>query len=136
MSGERHDGAGVWPPLHETGCSTAELDFHGGGLFWDEVRAFTEPSPLAFLVQTALAGPTVPRVWLFLDEPEETTTRAAAALAAARELMARRLNVIVVDADDRRPDLTRWAGRHEREGWIDFVRYGASLAACAVPLPG
>ncbi len=135
MNGARHDDAGGWPPLHETGISPAELDFHGGGFFWEEVRAFTDPSPLAFLVQTALDGPAVPRVWVFLDEPEETTTRAAAALAAARALVARRLNVIVVDADDRHPDLTRWAGRHEREGWIDFVRYGASLAACAVPLP-
>lgn len=135
MNGERHEDAGGWPPLHETGISPAELDFHSGGFFWEEVRAFTDPSPLAFLVQTALAGPGVPRVWVFLDEPEETTTRAAAALAAARALIARRLNVIVVDADDRHPDLTRWSGRHEREGWIDFVRYGASLAACAVPLP-
>jgi hypothetical protein len=135
VNGARHDDAGVWPPLHETGISPAELDFHGGGFFWEEVRAFTDPSPLAFLVQTALAGPGVPRVWVFLDEPEETTTRAAAALAAARALIARRLNVIVVDADDRHPDLTRWSGRHEHEGWIDFVRYGASLAACAVPLP-
>ena len=135
MNRARHDDAGGWPPLHETGFSPAELDFHGGGFFWQEVRAFTDPSPLAFLVQTALAGAAVPRVWVFLDEPQETTTRAAAALAAARALIARRLNVIVIDADDRHPDLTRWTGRHECEGWIDFVRYGASLAACAVPLP-
>ena len=47
----------------------------------------------------------LPRVWLFLDEPEQTATRAAAALAAARELGRRRYTALVIDADDHRPDL-------------------------------
>lgn len=131
----RPDAAPAALPRFETGLAVAELDLHGGALFWEEVKGFTAGPAAAPLVDRVLKARPLPRVWLFLDEPEQTATRAAAALAAARELVRRRYTVLVIDADDRRPDLTRWAGRHEREGWIDLVRYGASLAAGSVPVP-
>lgn len=131
----RLDGPPAALPRFETGLAVAELDLHGGALFWEEVKGFTAGPAAAPLVDRVLKARPLPRVWLFLDEPEQTATRAAAALAAARELGRRRYTALVIDADDHRPDLTRWAGRHEREGWIDLVRYGASLAAGSVPVP-
>lgn len=131
----RPDGSPAALPRFETGLAVAELDLHGGALFWEEVKEFTAGPAAAPLVDRVLKARPLPRIWLFLDEPEQTATRAAAALAAARELGRRRYTALVIDADDHRPDLTRWAGRHEREGWIDLVRYGASLATASVPVP-
>ena len=135
MSGTGRNGSPQLPRVHEMGLSVAELDLHGGALFWAEVEALVAAAPLDDLVAELLGRGGTPRIWLFLDEAGETSTRAAAALAAARALTGRRHSVIVIDGDDRRPDLSRWAGRVELEGWIDFVRYGASLGTCSVPLP-
>ncbi len=122
-------------PVQETGLTVAELDLHGGPGFKEEVERFAADTGLGDLVERVLAQGAPPRRWAVLDRPGATAARAAAALALARELSRRGQGVLVVDADERHPDLTRWAGRHEREGWVDMMRYGTSLAASSVPLP-
>ena len=69
-------------PLYASDLTLAELDLHGGALFWEEVRRFTESPFLAALVADVLKRDAPPRVWIFLDEPCETAGRAAAALVA------------------------------------------------------
>lgn len=122
-------------PLLEAGLAIEELDLHGGPHFWREVESFAAQAALEGWVERLLAEPRAPRIWTFLDLPEATATRIVAALCAARALAHRGQTVVVIDGDDQRPDLTRWAGRHEREGWIDFIRYGASLPTCSAALP-
>jgi cell division septation protein DedD len=128
-------GGEVGVRLFPIGLTLGELDLQGGVVFWDEVARFSEQADLADLLTHIRKDSTPPRIWVFLDTPERTGTRTAAALAVARALWHRGRKVLVLDGDDRRPDLTRWAGCFQREGWIDCVRYGASLGACGVPLP-
>jgi cell division septation protein DedD len=129
------EGAASDGLLHfDSGLVLGELDLHGG-IFWEEAARFSTEAHLDALVASVQAKRTPPRIWAFLDTPESTASRAAAALATARALARPGRKILVVDGDDQRPDLTRWADRYELEGWIDFLRYGASLPACSVPLP-
>lgn len=120
--------------LRESGLALEELDLHGG-VFWEEVLRFTDEAQLDDLVASALAGISGTLQWVFVDEMDHTAGRAVAALCVSRVLVSRGRSVLVLDGDDLRPDLTRWAGRFEREGWIDYLRYGASLDTSSIPLP-
>ncbi len=122
-------------PLYSTGLNLPELDLHGGGGFWDEVAHMVQHSVLDADLDAMLGGRTSPRTWVFLDAPDQGPTAAAAALVVARMLADRGQAVVLVDGDDRDPQLTRWIGRAEQEGWIDMVRYGASLHMASDVLP-
>jgi hypothetical protein len=128
------EGAGGGLMHFDSGLVLGELDLHGG-IFWEEAQRFSADAHLDALVAAVQAKRNPPRIWAFLDASENTASRAAAALAAARALARPGRKILVVDGDDQRPDLTRWADRYELEGWIDFLRYGASLPACSVALP-
>ena len=121
--------------VHELGLAAADLKLQEGAFFWEEVNRFTAEAQVTSLVEELLAEDDAPRVWVILDEPERTATRAAAVLSVARALSRRQLKVIVLDGDDRHPDLSRWTGRSDNEGWLDFARYGASLSLSSTPLP-
>ena len=121
-------------PLYASGLTLAELDLKGGKGFWREVERFTGESELATHIDAAMSGKASPRIWTLHAAPGNNGPAAATALVAARVLAARGQATIVVDGDDHNPDLTRWSGRFELEGWIDLVRYGASLGTSSVPL--
>ncbi len=87
-------------------------------------------------LDAALAGSSSPRVWLLLHEPGQTHLAALAALEFAAVLSARELAAFVLDGDDRTTTLSRWFGRDATEGWIDLVRYGASVLTAGTALPG
>jgi len=118
-----------------TGLNLAELDLHGGDGFWEEVRRYARNSQLERQIDAAMSGRSAPRVWAFLESPGAGPAAAAAALGAAAILADRGQSVVVVDADEQEPRVTRWLGRSEREGWIDMIRFGASLHAASDPLP-
>ncbi len=128
------EGAGGGLMHFDSGLVLGELDLHGG-IFWEEALRFSAEAHLDALVAAVQAKRNPPRIWAFLDTPENTASRAAAVLATARALVRPGRKILVVDGDDQRPDLTRWADRYELEGWIDFLRYGASLPACSIALP-
>jgi len=86
-------------------------------------------------VDEYFTGPDAPQLCVVMDEPAHTRARGAAVLAIAAELSSRGRTVAVVDGDDHLPDLTRWAGLLEHEGWIDVVRYDLSLEAASRVLP-
>lgn len=129
----RHGPLGL--PLYPTGFAVEELHLDGGPMFWEEVQRLSSGEALAGFVTDHLAAPAAPRVCVILGPPDATAARAAAALMTARSLGRRGRRVAVVDGDDLSPDLTRWAGRAEVEGWIDVVRYGSSPSAAAAALP-
>ena len=131
---ERIPDAGL-PPVFPSGLNLGELDLAGGSGFWEEVERFTALATLDAVLDQAAGGKPVPRVWVILDEPENTAARTTAALSLARSMSLRDQKVLLLEADDTHPDLTRWAGLAEQDGWIDFVRYGASLSSCCVALP-
>ncbi len=56
-------------------------------------------------------------------------------LIIARLLADRGQAVVLLDADEANPRLTHWTGRHEQEGWIDMIRYGASRTTASDTLP-
>ena len=115
-----------------------DLEFNGPETFWADVERVTGKSGLGANLDLAMAGESSPRVWLFLHEPGQEGLSAAAALSIARQLAARDQAVLILDGDDQVCRLSRWAGRHEEEGWIDMVRYGASVltSGTALPFPG
>lgn len=123
------------PPVFPSGLNLGELDLAGGSGFWDEVERFTALATLDEVLDQAAGGKPVPRVWVILDEPEHTAARTTAALSMARSMSQRDQKVLLLEADDTHPDLTRWAGLAEQDGWIDCVRYGASLSSCCQALP-
>jgi len=129
----RHGPLGL--PLYPTGFAVAELRLDSGPMFWEEVQRLSAGEALAGFVTDHLEAPGAPRVCVILAPPDETAARAAAALMTARALGRRGRRVAVVDGDDLSPDLTRWAGRSDTEGWIDVVRYGSSPSAAAAVLP-
>jgi cell division septation protein DedD len=129
----RHGPLGL--PLYPTGFAVEELRLDGGPMFWEEVQRLSAGEALAGFVADHLDAPGAPRVCVILGPPDATAPRAAAALMTARALGRRGRRVAVVDGDDLSPDLTRWAGRADAEGWIDVVRYGSSTAAAAAALP-
>jgi len=119
----------------DTGLNLAELDLHGGEGLWDEVRRFCRESRLEAVVDGAMGGRAAPRVWALQESPGGGPAAAAAALGIATVLADRGQAVVLVDADEQEPRITRWLGRTEQEGWIDIVRFGASLHAASDPLP-
>jgi cell division protein FtsN len=122
-------------PVRSVGLVLAELDMHGGAGLWDEVAGFVRRSDLETVVDACMGGRAAPRVWAFIEAPGAGPGAAAAAMGAARVLADRGQAVVLVDADEQEPRLTRWLGRTEREGWIDMIRFGASLHAASDPLP-
>jgi cell division protein FtsN len=122
-------------PLLPMGFGASSLDFDGAEDFWQEVRRMAAEASLGDNLDIAMAGESSPRIWLFLHEPGQGALSAAAALVIARELASRDQAVLILDCDDNQSRLTRWAGRHEDEGWIDMVRYGASVLTSGVALP-
>ncbi|HOX25234.1 MAG TPA: SPOR domain-containing protein [Candidatus Krumholzibacteria bacterium] len=118
-----------------TGLNLAELDLHGGEGLWEEVRRFARESLLERQIDAAMGGRPAPRVWAFLESPGAGPAAAAAGLGAAVLLADRGQSVVLVDADEQEPRITRWAGRTDREGWIDMVRFGASLHTASDALP-
>lgn len=132
-SAVRHGPLGL--PLYPTGFAVEELRLDSGPMFWEEAQRLSAGEALAGFVADHLEAPGAPGVCVILGPPDATAPRAAAALMTARALSRRGRRVAVVDGDDLSPDLTRWAGRADVEGWIDVVRYGASPAAAAAVLP-
>jgi hypothetical protein len=118
-----------------TGLNLAELDLNGGDGFWEEVQRYARQSQLEEQLDVAMQGRPAPRVWAFLESPGAGAAAAAAGLAVASLLADRGQAVVLVDADEQEPRITRWLGRTEQEGWIDMIRFGASLHAASVPLP-
>nr|MEE4269738.1 SPOR domain-containing protein [Candidatus Krumholzibacteria bacterium] len=122
-------------PLLPMGLGGARLDFDAAEDFWQAARKVTDESSLKEHLDLAMSGESSPRIWLFLHEPGAASLSCAAALDIARELGARDQAVLMLDCDDREYGLTRWAGRQEKEGWIDLVLYGASVLTSGVALP-
>jgi hypothetical protein len=122
-------------PVLSTGLNLAELDLHGGEGFWDEVRRYTSCSRIDHQIDQTMGGRAAPRIWALFEAPESGHSAAAAALAMAWVLADRGQMVVLVDADEKTPWITRWLGRTEQEGWIDMVRFGASLQSSSVSLP-
>lgn len=121
-------------PVLSTGLNLAELDLHGGEGLWPEVQRFTVRSQIDRQIDAVMGGRSAPRIWAFLESPGAGPAAAAAALAAAWTLAERGQMVVLVDADEQDPRITRWLGRTEQEGWIDMVRFGASLQAASAPV--
>lgn len=117
-------------PLLSTGLNFGELDLVGGEALWAEVERICSLSSLGRDLDDAIAGRAAPRVWAILGA--EAT---AAGLLIARLLADRGQLVTLVDADEGRALLTHLIGRHEQEGWIDIVRYGASRTNASDTLP-
>lgn len=122
-------------PLLPMGWGATNLDFDGAEDFWQEAKRITADASLGENLDLAMQGESSPRIWLFLHEVGQGALSAAAALEIARELGSRDQAVLILDGDDQASNLTRWAGRHEKEGWIDLVRYGASVLTAGVALP-
>ena len=122
-------------PLLPMGWGAANLDFDGAEDFWQEAKRVAGSSSLGESLDAAMAGESSPRIWLLLHEPGQGALSTAAALAFAQELGNRDQAVLILDCDDTDSQLTRWAGRHESEGLIDLVRYGASVLTSGVALP-
>lgn len=133
MSGNREHPGNL--PLLPMGLGATSLRFEEGADFWNQVKRVTADSSLADNLDVAMAGESSPRIWLFLHEPGQGNLSTAAALAIAQELGARDQAALILDCDDQGSQLTRWAGRHEAEGWIDLVRYGASVLTSGVAVP-
>jgi len=122
-------------PVFPAGINLREIRLREGAFFWEEIQRLSAEMPLTALVSDLLGMEDAPKVWVFLDAPDRTVSRSVAVLAAARALSRRGRKVLVLDGDDRRPDLSNWTGRKETEGWLDFARYGASMQVCSIPLP-
>lgn len=120
-------------PMLSTGLNFGELDLTGGEGLWPEVERICRVSSLGQELDDAIAGRAAPRIWAILGA--EAT---AAGLLIARLLADRGQLVTLLDADEDRALLTHLIGRHEQEGWIDIVRYGASRtnASDTLPSPG
>lgn len=127
----REDGGPGGLPSFELGSVVADLGF-GRTDFSEACRCLPDVS--AF-VDVHFEGPDAPSLCVVLDEPSRTATRSAVVLALADELSCRGRSVVVIDGDDHLPDLTRWSGQLEQEGWIDVVRYDLSLEAASSVLP-
>lgn len=98
-------------------------------------RELTSLAGLGRHLDGALAGAAAPRVWLLIHEPDQTHLAAVAALAFTEALAARDQVAFILDGDDHTTTLSRWYGRGETEGWIDLVRYGASVLTAGEGLP-
>ncbi|MBD3222400.1 hypothetical protein GF314_14290 [bacterium] len=135
MNDERHDLNVGGLDVLTTGLNLAVLDLHGGDGFWPEVQRFARESQLDALIDQCMGGRAAPRLWAFMESPGSGQSAAAAALGVATLLADRGQAVVLLDTDEQEPRITRWLGRSEQEGWIDMVRFGASLHAASDPLP-
>lgn len=130
---ERRHIRGV--PCHTGSAAAAPA----GPVAGTDLRALVErlapQDRLAAELDDLLAGGSAPRSWLLLHEPGQAALGGVASLMLARALAARGQNVLVLDVDETEAALTTWAGRAETEGWIDVVRFGASVAAACAHLP-
>ena len=135
MNGDKLDLRPGGLEILSTGLNLAELDLHGGEGLWDEVARFARESSLEAQVDASIGGRAAPRVWALMESPGAGPTAAAAALGISRLLADRGQAVVLVDVDENEPRLTRWLGRTELEGWIDMVRFGASLHSASDSLP-
>lgn len=117
-------------PEMSAGLNRGELDLRGGEGFWEEVERFSQLSSLGGHLDEAIAGRAAPRVWVILGNEA-----AASGLIVSRLLADRGQSVVLLDADEAHAPLTHWLGRHEQEGWIDMIRYGASRTTASDTLP-
>lgn len=122
-------------PVFDGTAAAAAMRLGEEGGSADAVTALTGGSGLGRHLDDALAGGAAPRVWLLVHEPGQTHLAAVAALAFAEGLAARDQAAFVLDGDDRTTALSRWLGRGDSEGWIDLVRYGASVLTAGEGLP-
>lgn len=122
-------------PVFGTSWDPAHLDFPADADFQTGIGDWILRGELEDPADALMGGHAAPRLWLLLHEPGEGRLAAVAALALARELMGRDQAVLVLDCDEEDALLSGWADRNEQEGWIDLVRYGASLLTCGVRLP-
>ncbi len=119
-------------PMYEIQTSSDGLDLSQVGGFELLAGDLSAEAGFASLIDS---WDGIPELIVILDEPANTSTRAVAALGLAGELIRQGKSVVILDGDDHLPDLTRWAGRLEHEGWIDVVRYGLSVETASIPLP-
>ena len=119
-------------PLYEIKVSGAGLDLSQVGGFGLQAGDLSAEAGFGPVIES---WDSLPELIVILDEPARTSSRAVAALALAGELIRREKTVVILDGDDHLPDLTRWAGRLEQEGWVDVVRYGISVETASIPLP-
>jgi len=131
MSQEPRIGPGDLP-VHEIRSTGVGLDLSEVGGF---ARLASDLAAEAGLGPWIESWQELPKLIVVLDEPPNTATRVAAAFALAGELIRRDHTVLLLDGDDHLPDLTRWCGRLDQEGWIDVARYGVSVEAASLPLP-
>ena len=122
-------------PLFAFGLGAGSIKFSEPASFWDDARRTISEGVLGDHLDAAMTGHSSPRVWLFLHEPGESHLSVAAALAFARQLAHRDQAVLLLDGDDDNAELTQWADRKDTDGWIDLVRYGASVLTSGVPMP-
>ncbi len=141
-SGKPEDKSGGQPanvpgglPVFTTGWGAGSIQFTDESTLWEHVNKLISDGQLGESLDSAMAGHSSPRVWLFLHEPGEAHLSVAVALNFASELASRDQAVLLLDGDDEEADLTRWAGRQEIDGWIDLVRYGSSVLNCGIPMP-
>jgi len=126
---------GMGLPIFPAGISLENVRLREGPFFWEEIQKISSEMSLTPLVTDLLGQDEAPPVWVFLDAPERTVSRTVAVMGVARALHRRGKKVLILDGDDRQPDLSGWIGRLDDSGWVDFARYGASLQVCSVPLP-
>jgi len=135
---DRADGHDPLPgslPVFSSGWDVGEWEFEPGDGFWQQIDRLGSAGGLAEQMDSAMEGKSAPRVWLILHEPGRPEMSTVVALAFASELGARDQAALVLDCDDQKQSLTRWAGRLEAEGWIDLARYGTSVLTSGVTMP-
>jgi hypothetical protein len=118
-----------------SGWSAAELDLIPGEGFWARIEQIAVKGEMTRGLDAAMKGQSSPRIWLFLHEPGRGELSTAVAMSFARELAFRDQATLLLDGDDQDQALTRWAGRLEKEGWIDLARYGTSVLTSGVAMP-
>ncbi|RKZ16394.1 hypothetical protein DRQ50_06180, partial [bacterium] len=127
-----------WPadlPILSCDAAADSIRLPADGDAASVVMDLTDAAGLGQHLDHAMSGAAAPRVWLLIHEPGQTQLAAVAALAFTEALAARDQAAFVLDGDDRTTTLSRWYGRGETEGWIDLVRYGASVLTAGAGLP-
>lgn len=121
-------------PIRELGEDFQDLLDQPPGSLWKSLAAVAPSQTFIELARSHFLGPEPPRICLLIDETGRPAFRAAAAVSLARALLARGLRVAILDGDELQPDLSLWAGRLDREGWVDVLRYGVSLESASALL--
>ncbi len=125
-------------PVYATSWDPQNLGFPVESDFHSAIQDWLLQGEMEVAPDALLDNRPAPRTWLLLYEPGQGNLAATAALALARDLTGRDQSVLILDCDDEDPVLARWADRLDREGWIDLIRYGASLMTSSerLPFPG